>query len=128
MLGGKKSAMGIEHAYTDEEMYRKPEYIQRQESLERQANDPKTLEGKIKRLEKQLEDAISDIRAKESLIRKFESWQLGDKYLGEPQVQEYLEQQRGKSKEVHEREAKEMADAAAQMVKSLQEMLNNKND
>ena len=56
-------------------------------------------------------------------------WQLADKYLTEDEVlRDAIEKSRGKSKEVHELEAKEMAEAAAQMVKSLQAMLEQKSD
>lgn len=88
-------------------------------------NDPKFLEGKIKKLEQELSNALEEIRSKDSVINKMKGWQLADTQFYEDDVlRDMVEKQRFKSKEVHEQEAKEMAEAAAQMVKSLQEMLN----
>lgn len=90
-----------------------------------QAQDSKFLEGKLKRLEEELKSAVDDIRSKDLIIKRFSDWQLGDKYLSEDEtMRDIIEKSKNKNSSLHEQEAKEMAEAAAQMVKTLQEMLN----
>jgi hypothetical protein len=37
-------------------------------------NDPKFLEGKVRKLEAELQNALEQIRAKESVIGRFKEW------------------------------------------------------
>ena len=92
-------------------------------------NDSKFLEGKVKKLENELNKALEEIRSKELIINRFKEWQLADKYLAEDEVlRDAIENQRSKVTQVHEQESKEMAEAASQMVKTLYEMIDQKNE
>jgi hypothetical protein len=74
----------------------------------------KFFEGKIRKLEIELNKAVEDIRAKDSIINRFKEWQLADKYLSEDEVlRDAIENQRTKVGAVHDQESKEMAEAAA---------------
>jgi hypothetical protein len=44
------------------------------------------MEGKIKRLENELNKALEDIRTKDLLLNKLKEWQIADKYLSEDEV------------------------------------------
>lgn len=78
----------------------------------------------MRTLESQLSKALEEIRGKELMINQFKKWQLDDRYLGEEEArQDAIEGFKAKSSSLHEQEAREMADAAAQMVKTLHEML-----
>lgn len=108
------------------QMYQEPDYIARQKPV---VQDSKFLEGKVKRLEVELSNALEQIRHKESVINTLKGWQLADKFMDEEHVlKEMVDHQRTKVTQVHEQEAKEMAEAAAQMVKTLQEMMDQKNE
>ena len=48
--------------------------------------DSKFLEGKLRKLEQELQKAMEDIRVKDSIISRFKDWQLADKYLSEDEV------------------------------------------
>jgi len=48
--------------------------------------DTKFLEGKLKKVEAELNRALEDIRAKDAIISRFKDWQLADKYLAEDEV------------------------------------------
>ena len=86
--------------------------------------DTKYLEGVIKKQKVEMSKMLDEIRSKDALINRFKEWQLADKYLQDDEkVREAIEGTRVKVDQVHEQEAKEMAEAAAQMVKTLQEML-----
>ena len=77
----------------------------------------------------ELSNALEQIRHKESVINTLKGWQLADKFMDEDHVmRELVDKQRTKVTQVHEQESKEMAEAAAQMVKTLQEMLDQKNE
>ncbi len=83
----------------------------------------------VKRLKGELSKAVEEIRAKDALISRFKEWQMADKYLQDDEkIREAIEGTRVKIDQVHEQEAKEMAEAAAQMVKTLQQMLEQKNE
>ena len=61
-------------------------------------NDPKFLEGKVRKLEAELQNALEQIRAKESVIGRFKEWQLADKYLSEDEVlKDAIDRQRSKA-------------------------------
>lgn len=84
------------------------------------ADQAKFLEGKVRKLEIELNKAFEDIRTKDQMINKFKEWQLADRYLAEDEVmRDAIENQRTKFTALHDQEAKEMAEAAAQMVKTL---------
>jgi hypothetical protein len=84
----------------------------------------KFLEGKVRKLEQELSRALEDVRLKEQTIGKFRDWQLADRYLSEDAVlREEVERGHSRVREVHEQEAREMAEAAAQMVRTLQDLL-----
>lgn len=51
-----------------------------------QGGDNKFLEGKLKKVEAELNRALEDIRAKDAIISRFKDWQLADKYLAEDEV------------------------------------------
>jgi hypothetical protein len=83
----------------------------------------------VKKLKVELSKAVEEIRAKDALINRFKEWQMADRYLQDDEkIREAIEGTRVKVDQVHEQEAKEMAEAAAQMVKTLQQMLEQKND
>ena len=68
----------------------------------------------------ELNKAIEEIRTKDAVIARFKEWQLADKYLQDDEkIREAIEGTRVKVDQVHEQEAKEMAEAAAQMVRTL---------
>lgn len=50
------------------------------------SGDTKFLEGKLKKVEAELNRALEDIRAKDAIISRFKDWQLADKYLAEDEV------------------------------------------
>lgn len=63
------------------------------------------------------------------MIRKMKSWQETDAYVmgGEDGgIQDVMNEQRVKFQAVHDQESKEMADAAYQTIKTLNEMLEQK--
>lgn len=62
------------------------------------------------------------------MIARYEVWQNGDKYLSQDELlKDAISEHRAKTSQVSEREQKEMADAAYQTIKTLQDMLDNKN-
>lgn len=65
---------------------------------------------------------------KDSIIRKLKGWQADDAAVmgGEDGMKGVMEEQRHKFQAVHEQESKEMADAAYQTIKTLNEMLEQK--
>lgn len=66
-------------------------------------NDSKFLEGKVKKLENELNKALEEIRSKELIINRFKEWQLADKYLAEDEVlRDAIENQKSKVTQVHE--------------------------
>ena len=55
------------------------------------------MEGKVKRLENELNKALEEIRSKELIINRFKEWQLADKYLQDDEVlREAMENQKTK--------------------------------
>ena len=63
------------------------------------------------------------------MLQRFEQWQIGDKYLAQDDTtNEVIEEHKFKQNLVHEKENKEMADAAYQTIKTMQEMLDQKNE
>lgn len=65
---------------------------------------------------------------KDSMIRKLKSWRETDESLagGEDGLKDVIEEQRTKFQAAHNQESKEMADAAYQTIKTLNEMLEQK--
>jgi hypothetical protein len=71
------------------------------------------LQGEVKRLQAELKDAVQKIREQDIKIKRFSEWQLADQYLSEDAVlKDTIEQQKLRYTQVHEQEAKKMADAA----------------
>ena len=69
------------------------------------------------------------MQLKESEVGRLRMWQEGDKYLSEDLVlKDAIEDHRLKTLAVAEKEQKEISDAAYQTVKTLQEMIEQKND
>lgn len=100
-----------------------------QNAMGNSGGENKFTEGKLRKLEQELNKAVEEIRAKDAIINRFKEWQLADRYLSEDEVlREAIEKSKTRVNAVHDQEAKEMADAAAQMVKTLQEMLDQKNE
>ena len=63
------------------------------------------------------------------MIQRFEQWQLSDKYLSKDEIlKDAIEEHRAKNIEATDKEAREMADAAYQTIKTLQDMLDAKNE
>ena len=64
------------------------------------------------------------------MLDKFNDWQVGDKYLSQDDddMAEAIKSLRFKQNQVHEKEFKEMADGAHQTIKTMQEMLQQKNE
>ena len=82
----------------------------------------------MRKLEQELTRALEDLRLKEQTIATFRGWQLEDRYLSEDAVlKEEVEKGHSRVREVHEQESREMAEAAAQMVRTLQDLLDQKN-
>ena len=69
-----------------------------------------------------------EVSYKDSVIRKLQGWQEADAAVmgGEDGVADVMEEQRAKFQAVHDQESKEMADAAYQTIKTLNEMLEQK--
>ena len=65
---------------------------------------------------------------KDAAIRKLRNWHDTDAYVmgGEEGMKDVMEEQRIKFQAVHDQENKEMADAAYQTIKTLNEMLEQK--
>lgn len=62
-------------------------------------------------------------------LSRLKQWQEADKYLSEDQVlRDAIEDHRLKTLAVHEKESKEISDAAYQTVKTLQDMIEQKNE
>jgi hypothetical protein len=63
------------------------------------------------------------------MLGKYESWQLGDKYLNQDEMlKDAISEHRTRTTQQNEKEQKDMADAAYQTIKTLQDMLDNKNE
>ena len=61
------------------------------------------VEGKLKRLEAELNKALEDIRTKDAIINRFKEWQLADRYLSEDEVlRDAIESQKTRYTQVHE--------------------------
>jgi hypothetical protein len=61
------------------------------------------VEGKLKRLEAELNKALEDIRSKDAIINRFKEWQLADRYLSEDEVlRDAIESQKTRYTQVHE--------------------------
>jgi hypothetical protein len=66
----------------------------------------KFLEGKLRKLEIELNKALDDIRAKDAIINRFKEWQLADKYLSEDEkLRDAIENQRTRVNAVHDKES-----------------------
>lgn len=92
------------------------------------SDDASFLEGKVRKLEAELSRALEELRHKEQTLGRFREWRLADRYLSEDAVlKEEVERGHSRVREVHEQEAREMAEAAAQMVRTLQDLLDQKN-
>ena len=89
----------------------------------------KVMQGQVKKLKEELQNAINEIRNKEQIIQRFKDWQLADNYLEQDQqMSEAIESQKIKQEQAHEQEAKQMAEAAALTIQTLQSMLDQKNE
>lgn len=72
---------------------------------------------------------LAKVASKDQMIQRFEQWQLSDKYLSKDEMlKDAIEEHRAKNIEATDKEAREMADAAYQTIKTLQDMLDAKND
>lgn len=68
------------------------------------------------------------MQQKDSLIQRFEQWQIGDKYLSQDEVlKDAISEHRAKTSVTNDKQQSEMQDAAYQTIKTLQDMLDNKN-
>ena len=69
-----------------------------------------------------------EVSYKDSVIRKLQGWREADVAVmgGEDGMADVMEEQRAKFQAVHDQESKEMADAAYQTIKTLNEMLEQK--
>lgn len=83
---------------------------------------------RINQLEQRLSDAQQQLQQKDSLIQRFEQWQIGDKYLSQDEVlKDAISEHRAKTSVTNDKQQSEMQDAAYQTIKTLQDMLDNKN-
>ena len=64
------------------------------------------------------------------MLDRFDDWQVGDKYLSQDDddMAEAIKNLRFKQNQVHEKEFREMADGAQQTIKTMQEMIQQKNE
>ena len=98
--------------------------MQQQDQLDLQEKD-----ALIKVLQEQLTQKANDLAHAEARVKRYEGWQENDKYLGEDvYLQDQIEDHRLKTLAVAEKEQKEISDAAYQTVKTLQDMINQKNE
>lgn len=82
-----------------------------------------------KKMQEKLNELAGKLSAKDSEVGRLQMWQEGDKYLSEDIVlKDAIEDHRLKINAVAEKEQKEISDAAYQTVKTLQEMIEQKND
>ena len=93
-----------------------------------QISDDQALE-RIHKLENQVKEYELKIIQKDSLLQRFENWQIDDKYLqgADETTKQVIDEHRFKQQQAHDQENKEMADAAYQTIKTMQEMLEQKN-
>ena len=83
---------------------------------------------KIQRLESTIEELNLKLVQKDQQIQRFEQWQIGDKYLSQDEIlKDAIQEHRTKTTTAQEKEHKEMMDAAYQTIKTLQDMLDVKN-
>ena len=83
---------------------------------------------KIQRLESVIEELNLKLIQKDQQIQRFEQWQIGDKYLSQDEVlKDAIQEHRTKTTTAQEKEHKEMMEAAYQTIKTLQDMLDVKN-
>jgi len=86
-------------------------------------------EEQASKLAQEVAQLKDEVLYKDSVIRKLKSWRDTDAYVGageDGMQDDVLEAQRVKFQAVHEQENKEMADAAYQTIKTLNEMLEQK--
>ena len=113
---------------------KQPNYITQLENKEKvgggqQELDSRMLEGQIKKLKEELRKATEAIKSRDGIINRFKDWQLADKYLQQDEVlREAIDKHRSKTQEIHDQESKEMAEAAYVTIKTLQEMIDQKNE
>ena len=90
--------------------------------------DDQALE-RIKKLENDISQLQLQLTQKDSMLQRFEQWQIGDKYLAQDDTtNEVIEEHKFKQNLAHEKENKEMADAAYETIKTMQVMLDQKNE
>ena len=94
------------------------------EKLPREAHS----EDQTGKLASEIAKLTEEVQQKDAVIRKLRSWHDTDAYVmgGEEGMKDVMEEQRIKFQAVHDQENKEMADAAYQTIKTLNEMLEQK--
>ena len=86
-------------------------------------------EGQVDRLQKELEELRSGVMSRDSELKQLRKWHQGDQYLSDDVVlKDAIEEHRIKTMAVHEKEQKEISEAAYQTVKTLQDMIEQKNE
>ena len=86
-------------------------------------------DAQVKRMQEEIEALRNGHNTKESELKQLRKWHQGDQYLsGDAVLKDAIEDHRLKTMAVHEKEQQEISKAAYQTVKTLQDMIEQKND
>ena len=92
-------------------------------------SDVRIMEAKIKANEEEITNLKTQILSKERQLERLREWQLEDNLLSEDEkIKDIIESNKVKIDEMHEKESQEMAQAAYKTIKTLQDLIDTKNN